>query len=161
MDWRIGKGTSGVPRGSVLGPLLVFIFINDIAPNISFTVRLYSDDWLICRAVSTDNDMHSLQQGLDYITLWCNTRKIGLNAYKSYHVTGSKGKRIPNTRYAVGNKVPLKFPEFKYLGAFLSEYISFNQHINNTVKKAASIFSLIIRNLHGTTQMLKMAPSDP
>lgn len=149
--------TSGVPQGSVLGPLLFLIFINDIASNISSSVRLYADDCVIYRAVSTDSDMQSLQQDLDYVTLWCSTWELDLNADKSYHVTFSKGKRILNTRYTVGNKVLRNVPEVKYLGVLLSEDLSFHQHINKTVKKAASMLSLVIRNLRGAPQILKMA----
>ena len=59
---------SSVPQGTVLGPLLFLIFINDIASETSWSIRLFADDCLLYREVRMHADCHMLQQDLDKLT---------------------------------------------------------------------------------------------
>ncbi len=63
---------SGVPQGTVLGPLMFLIFINDIGYNISSTIRLFADDALIYRYVNNKEDSNNLQKDLDQLCKWEN-----------------------------------------------------------------------------------------
>ena len=57
--------TSGVPQGSVLGPLLFLAYVNDIWRNMESTVRLFADDCIIYRKIINNADMEKLQKDLD------------------------------------------------------------------------------------------------
>jgi len=57
--------TSGVPQGSVLGPLLFLAYINDIGRNIESTIRLFADDCVIYRKIINNDDMEKLQKDVD------------------------------------------------------------------------------------------------
>ena len=55
---------SGVPQGTVLGPMLFLLYINDLSDNVSFTTRLFADDSLLYRRIRTEEVRHILQEDL-------------------------------------------------------------------------------------------------
>ena len=62
------KVTSGVPQGSVLGPTLFLIYINDIVLNVKSEMRLFADDILLYRTIKNPNDHEILQEDLNTLT---------------------------------------------------------------------------------------------
>jgi hypothetical protein len=62
--------TSGVPQGSVLGPLLFLAYVNDIWRNIDSTIRLFADDCIIYGEVKTNNDKDKLKTDLNRLGKW-------------------------------------------------------------------------------------------
>ena len=64
---------SGVPQGSVLGPLLFQLFINDLPNDIESLVKLYADDVLVMRNIITPNYHQTLQNDLTKLALWSAT----------------------------------------------------------------------------------------
>ena len=64
---------SGVPQGTVLGPILFVIYINDISANITSTVKIYADDTQINRKImEPDKDIPALQLDLNKLSDWAN-----------------------------------------------------------------------------------------
>ena len=61
---------SGVPQGSVLGPILFLIYINDLEDDISSKVLKFGDDTKVFRKVTNDTDKQSLQDDLDKLVKW-------------------------------------------------------------------------------------------
>ena len=59
------KVTSGVPQGSVLGPLLFLVYVNEIWRNIDSSIRLFADGCIIYRKITNKNDIEKLQKDLD------------------------------------------------------------------------------------------------
>ena len=64
---------SGVLQGTVLGPLLFLIFINDITENVSSPIRLFADDCLIYHEIRSPSDCSLLQKDLDTLVKWSKT----------------------------------------------------------------------------------------
>lgn len=62
---------SGVPQGSVLGPLLFLIYINDLPFCVSAHINLFADDCVIYRQIISGNDVTTLQADLNAVTSWC------------------------------------------------------------------------------------------
>ena len=83
---------SGVPRGTVLGPLMFLIYINDIGENITSTLRLFADDSLLYCAVEIQQDCQSLQDDLDKLSQWsCQWQmKFNISKCKSPSITRKK-----------------------------------------------------------------------
>ena len=89
---------SGVPQGSVLGPILFLIYINDLEDNISSKVLKFVDDTKVFRKVTNDTDKHSLQDDLDELVKWSKNGKCysimgSINVY-STHRTWKHVRRI-------------------------------------------------------------------
>ena len=74
--------TSGVPQGSVLGPILFLIYINDITINIHSEIRLFADDILLYRAIKLPNDHSMLQGDLNTLTKWADDWMMKFNISK-------------------------------------------------------------------------------
>ena len=61
----LAKVTSGVPQGTVLGPLMFLLFINDIHENINSSLRLFADNALLYRSIDTANNCAIQQNGIN------------------------------------------------------------------------------------------------
>ena len=69
------KVASGVPQGTVLGPLMFLIFINDIGARIKSSIRLFADDCLLYKRIESPKDANDLQQDLNELLLWADNGK--------------------------------------------------------------------------------------
>ena len=75
--------SSGVPQGTVLGPLMFLIYVNDITENISSKLRLFADaDYLLYRSMKTEQDSFQLQKDLDTLSQWATIWQMRFNPSK-------------------------------------------------------------------------------
>ena len=70
---------SGVPQGTVLGPLMFLVFINDIAERTQSKVRLFADDCLVYRNINNNFDRDVFQSDLDRLCQWASTWQMRFN----------------------------------------------------------------------------------
>ena len=137
---RPGVVTHGVPQGSILGPLLFIIYINDL-PNSIFNckVAMYADDTILyCLGESVDNVQDSLQSDLYSVERWLQANLLSLNASKT------KSMLFYTSYYRGNTDLHLNIDgtelecvrEFKYLGFILDSKLTFNEHINHILSKA-------------------------
>ena len=73
---------SGVPKGTVLGPLMFLLYINDISNNLTSHIRLFANDCIIYRTISSPEDSLYLQKDLDRIFNWTTRWQIQFNVQK-------------------------------------------------------------------------------
>ena len=97
---------SGVPQGTVLGPLMFLIYINDIGLNIKSYIRLFADDTLLYATVSSKDDAHTLQQDLDSLVAWTTFWQMSLNREKCKILNVYRSKN-PIIHQHMMNGVPL------------------------------------------------------
>ena len=137
--------SSGVPQGSVLGPLLFIIFINDIGSNIHSNLLLYADDCKLFGRVDNLSDCESLQSDLLKVKTWCDENLLPLNISKCKVVNFNKKKSITAFEYKIDN-VPLeKCTTFKDLGVVFDSKLSFIDHFNVSINAAYKQLGFLIR----------------
>lgn len=139
---------SGVPQGSVLGPLLFLVYINDIAATISSSIRLFADDCVLYRRITTPDDVTNLQNDLTKLTEWCNIWQMQINTEKTKHMAFSMLSSTPKNAYAVNGTVIENVTTFKYLGVFLTCDLSWRTHIEYITNKALRKLGFLKRSLY-------------
>ena len=144
-DWS--SVTSGTAQGTILGPLLFLLYINDITECVSSTVKLYADDTKIYRElVDPIIDSQLLQADLANLSEWACKWQLRFNADKceSMRITHSRDKSLTN--YTLGK--PLKdVNSFKDLGVTITKDLSWGIHISMTVNKANKVLGAIKRSV--------------
>ena len=141
--------TSGVPQGSVLGPILFLIFINDLPLEVISHVSLFADDSkLFTKIVAEGNkgrDNHNgteaLQRDLDSVREWALKWKMEFNVEKCkiMHL----GSTNPKHTYTMGGTNLSVTSEEKDLGVLIDDKLNFRSHIKGIVGKANRVLGLI------------------
>jgi hypothetical protein len=138
----------GVPQGSILGPLLFLMMINDLPNYLNFSeCLLYADDTTL---VFSDKDIQNLtgklNADLNKLASYCTINKLLLNPSKSKLMYFSKHKEniiLPDI-FLNAEKIEL-VSEFKFLGFYLNDSLNWNEHIQRTTNKLKSCISIIIK----------------
>ena len=141
--------SSGVPQGSVQGPVLVLVYINDLPKSVKNSIRLFADDTKIYRTVTTDSDCLSLQKDIDSIEEWASKWQLKFHPKKCK--TMRIGDKHPQYNYTMtakdGTIVQLEETVMeKDLGVVVDNKLTFSQHINSTVVKANQVVGMIRRS---------------
>jgi hypothetical protein len=147
--------TSGVPQGTVLGPLLFNIFIDDIKENISSKLRLYADDCVVYRQIKNEVDVQLLQEDLNNIAKWVKHNKMGLNIKKCKVI--KFGSRIDDMeqKYKIGENTLENVNTYKYLGIIFKKDLSWREHIEKISNKGIKALNFIMRQIYGTNKEIK------
>jgi len=141
---------SGVPQGSILGPLLFLIYIDDLT-NIELSegteIVLYADDILLYRPISSENDFVALQCDVYHIETWAtsNFMCFKLSKCKVMHVSRKRSPLSPTNPIMLGGTVLEVVSTFKYLGLLISSNMSWSNHIKDICSKARKILGLLYR----------------
>ena len=85
---------SGVPQGTVLGPLIFLIYINYISEQVSSQIRLFADDCLLYRVIRTEADTQQLQSDLDCLAQWAQVWQMSINVNKCVVMHCSKSQSM-------------------------------------------------------------------
>ena len=119
------KVTSGVPQGSVLGPILFLLYINDLPDKMNCHVRMYADDVVLYTDVTSNSESNlTLQDNLNELSRWCKDWKMLVNVNKCAIMRMTRNKCSVKPAYYLNNlEIPV-VEEFKYLGVYISNTCS-------------------------------------
>lgn len=135
---------SGVPQGTVLGPLLFLCHINDLPEQVKSHIRLFADDCLLYRAINTFKDHELLQEDLMKLQDWADTWGMKFNATKCYLLST---KQTSSYFYSIHTTILKRVQNNPYLGITFSEDLKWKTHISNITKRANSTLGFLRRNL--------------
>ena len=153
---------SGVPQGSILGPLLFLIYVNDIT-NVSLSPQsnliLYADDILYFHPVISSSCMISIQNDLNLISDWISSHFLSINTNKSKYmiITRKSSQFVSSLPTVTLNSSPIQLvSSFKYLGVIISSNLSWSLHIQSVSSKVRKLTGMIYRNFykHSSPQIL-------
>ena len=148
---------SGVPQGTVLGPLMFLIYINDIAANLdnSTRIRLFADDCLLYRVIKSPHDHEVLQKDLTSLYEWSCKWQMSFNISKC-KILRITTKRNPSVfNYSMVNEYLDHVSHHPYLGVEITHNLKWSLHINDVVAKANRVLWFIRRNLHRCSKTIK------
>ena len=135
---------SGVPQGSVLGPLLFVLFVNDLPEAVSCPVQLFADDTKIYRVVKEASGPQQLQEDLDALVEWSDTWLLPFNEQKCK--TMHFGRANPQHTYYMKN-TQLEVSEVERdLGVEVDTDLKFRKQSAAAVAKASQILGVIRRS---------------
>ena len=136
---------SGVPQGSVLGPILFLIYINDLDDSITSNVLKFADDTKLFRKVNTDGDKQHLQNDLDRLVKWSEKWQMLFNfgKCKCLHT----GHRNLNVNYKMGDTVLGTTVKEKDLRVTISADMKVSEQCGIAASKGNQILGLIRRNI--------------
>ena len=152
---------SGVPQGSILGPILFVLFINDLPSGLSpgTELALYADDTKIWRGITSYLDHQLLQNDINYLNSWATSNKMKFHPLKckvvSIHSSPSPLAFLPfvNFHYQLGEN-PLEYTENeKDLGVLINCKLNFNEQQDNLLLKANQQFGLVKRTCNFVTDV--------
>ena len=137
---------SGVPQGSILGPLLFNIYINDmIETEQKGSILLFADDAKIYKKITKVEDCEELQNCLNKVLEWFEKWDMKINADKCGIMKFNRSK-ITHLDYNINGKKIEEVKSARDLGVIFDNKLSFGEHIHNITSRAYKIMGLIKRN---------------
>ena len=139
---------SGVPQGSLLGPLLFLIYINDLQP-VTCRSRLYlfADNTKCHYPVTSLHDCQNMQDDLNSLSEWSQTWKLLFKHQKCTHLAIHSGKLIESTYCMNGNAIATK-ETHRDLGVVISSNCSWEPHHDHIIARAYRTLGLLRRIFH-------------
>ena len=143
-EWR--KVTSGVPQGSILGPILFLLFVNDIPDVISNKAKMFADDTKLYANIMTKHDCDSLQDDLNALSAWSKLWLLDFNAEKCVVL---RIKAAIDYQYSLNGVYLKEVVSQKDLGITICNTLSPTKHINEIIKKAHQKIAMFRRCFTG------------
>lgn len=147
---------SGVPQGTVLGPLLFLMYINDLPDNLKSHVCLFADDCIVFRVISSVSDCEIIQSDLKQLENWEKKWMMSFKPEKCTILHFTRKSNKIQYSYKLSGHFLQTVDHHKYLGVTLSGDMKWNTHIDKSVSKAYSMLGFLRRNLSNAPRKVKI-----
>ena len=147
---------SGVPQGTVLGPILFLVHINDISNDVQSGVRLFADDCVCYRIIESIEDCKQLQKDIDKLGAWAEKWGMRFQPVKCNMMCLNRRRSRIEFTYKLKGQDLVFLDSIKYLGVTITNNLHWGKHIEDICAKAYRILGLLKRNLSACTKEVKL-----
>ena len=151
-DWA--NVTSGVPQGSVLGPVLFLIYINDIDENLMSKIGKFADDTKMGKSVSSAEGVQTLREDLVKLGNWASDWQMSFNTDKCSVI--HLGRENRKHQYSLCGSVLRESTKERDLGIIVDSSMKFSEQCNIAIKNANTTLGLIRRTIKCKSQHIIM-----
>ena len=140
---------TGIPQGSILGPLFFSIYINDIVKtSIKFSYLMYADDTTIYFNLedfpAIDRETY-INTELNKIDTWFKLNKLTMNVDKSITMLFHKRCKVNSININIDHKTIERVPQFSFIGIMIDENLTRKNHVNMITNKLSKIIGILHR----------------
>lgn len=136
---------SGVPAGSILGPILFNLFVNHLGRIIISDFGMFADDLKIYREIVDAADYRALQMDILALEEWCRRNKLKLNENKCSLTILSNKRTVTPYAYVLGGRPLNRVDSIKDLGVTVDSKLSFRLHVDNIVRRGYKMLGFVMR----------------
>ena len=130
----------------MLGPLLFLLYINDITGNIQSNIRLFADDWIVYRTITSQDDSCKLQNDISSLLKWAETWQMRFISKKCHILSISRQRNKSSPVYYLGTNLLSTVSSHAYLGITVLSDLKWYNDISNICLKATRTLNFVRRN---------------
>ena len=146
---------SGIPQGTVLGPHLFILYINDITQVVSSTARLFADDCILYRKITDPVDEKSLQEDLNNLVTWADKWGMKFNAAKCTVMRISRKRDPGHTKYTLLGEQLKEVSDHQYLGIHIENNLKWDKQTQHAATKGTRALNFLKRNFNHCSKIVK------
>ena len=139
---------SGVPQGSLLGPILFLIYVNDMPDEVKNShIAMFADDSKCYKCITSETDCAVLQEDLNALSVWANLNELEFQPRKCENLRISRKRISFNRTYRINHNVEIKrVDSHKDLGVIVTGNLLWNSHVDSISAKANRMLGFLKRN---------------